>query len=45
MGQYHPVSSVATYASRGTDAEPRQTVIGFPAHGAWRMVGKNTTAR
>jgi hypothetical protein len=35
----------ATCKSCGACAEPRKAVIGFPAHGAWRMVEKATAAR
>jgi hypothetical protein len=35
----------ATCKSCGACAEPREAVIGFPAHGAWRMVEKATAAR
>jgi hypothetical protein len=35
----------ATCKSCGACADPRETVIGFPAHGAWRMVEKATAAR
>jgi hypothetical protein len=37
--------SAATCKSCGACAEPRNAVIGFPAHGAWRMVEKATAAR
>ena len=37
--------SAATCASCGACAEPRKAVIGFPAHGAWRMAEKATAAR
>ena len=35
----------ATCKSCGACAEPREAVIGFPAHGPWRMVEKATAAR
>ena len=35
----------ATCKSCGACAEPREAIIGFPAHGAWRMVEKATAAR
>lgn len=35
----------ATCKSCGACADPREAVIGFPAHGAWRMVEKATAAR
>jgi hypothetical protein len=35
----------ATCKSCGACAEPRDAVIGFPAHGAWRMVEKAIAAR
>jgi hypothetical protein len=35
----------ATCESCGACAAPRDAVIGFPAHGAWRMVEKATAAR
>jgi len=35
----------ATCKSCGACAEPRDAVIGFPAHGAWRIVEKATAAR
>jgi hypothetical protein len=34
-----------TCQSCGACARPRQAVIGFPAHGAWRVVQKATAAR
>jgi hypothetical protein len=37
--------TAATCKSCGACAEPREAVIGFPAHGAWRMVEKATAAR
>jgi hypothetical protein len=37
--------SAATCKSCAACARPRAAVIGFPAHGAWRMVEKATTAR
>jgi len=37
--------SAATCASCGACAKQREPVIGFPAHGAWRMVEKATAAR
>jgi hypothetical protein len=37
--------TVATCKSCGACAEPREAVIGFPAHGPWRMVEKATAAR
>jgi hypothetical protein len=37
--------SNATCKSCGACAEPRGAIIGFPAHGAWRMVEKAITAR
>lgn len=37
--------SVATCKSCGACARARDTVIGFPAHGAWRQVEKATAAR
>jgi hypothetical protein len=35
----------ATCQSCGVCAQPSDAVIAFPAHGAWRMVGKATAAR
>ena len=35
----------ATCQSCGACAQPRDAVIAFPAHGAWRMVEKATAAR
>jgi hypothetical protein len=35
----------ATCKSCGACAEPREAVIGFPAHGAWRTVEKAIAAR
>ena len=35
----------ATCKSCGACAQSREAVIGFPAHGAWRMVEKATAAR
>jgi hypothetical protein len=35
----------ATCKSCGACAVPREAVIGFPAHGSWRMVEKATAAR
>jgi hypothetical protein len=35
----------ATCKSCGACAEPREAVIGFPAHGPWRLVEKATAAR
>jgi hypothetical protein len=37
--------SNATCKSCGACAKPREAVIGFPAHGAWRVVEKATAAR
>jgi hypothetical protein len=37
--------TAATCKSCGACAEPREAVIGFPAHGPWRMVEKATAAR
>jgi len=37
--------TAATCKSCGACAEPRDAVIGFPAHGPWRMVEKATAAR
>jgi hypothetical protein len=37
--------SAATCKSCGACAVPRAAVIGFPAHGAWRVVEKATAAR
>jgi hypothetical protein len=37
--------TAATCKSCGACAEPRQAVIGFPAHGPWRMVEQVTAAR
>jgi hypothetical protein len=37
--------SAATCKSCGVCAVPREAVIGFPAHGAWRMVEKATAVR
>ena len=37
--------SNATCKSCGACAKPREAVIGFPAHGAWRMVEKASAAR
>ena len=37
--------SDATCQSCGACAQPRDAVIAFPAHGAWRMVEKATAAR
>jgi hypothetical protein len=37
--------TAATCKSCGACAEPREAVIGFPAHGPWRMVEKVTAAR
>jgi len=37
--------SNATCRSCGACAKPRDAVIGFPAHGAWRTVEKATAAR
>jgi hypothetical protein len=37
--------SAATCKSCGACAKPRGAIIGFPAHGAWRMVEKATAAR
>jgi hypothetical protein len=37
--------SNATCKSCGACARPREAVIGFPAHGAWRVVEKSTVAR
>jgi len=36
--------SNATCKSCGACAKPREAVIGFPAHGAWRVVEKATAA-
>lgn len=41
-----PATYVAvTCKSCGACAEPREAVIGFPAHGPWQMVEKATAAR
>jgi hypothetical protein len=37
--------TAATCKSCGACAEPREAVIGFPAHGPWRIVEKVTVAR
>jgi hypothetical protein len=37
--------TAATCKSCGACATPREAVIGFPAHGRWRMVEKATAAR
>jgi hypothetical protein len=37
--------SAATCKSCGACARPREAIIGFPAHGAWRTVEKATAAR
>jgi len=47
MGQYHhSIYSAPISASGGTDTEPRQAVIGFPARGAWsRRPPRRVTCR
>src|SRR6202040_1216441 len=37
--------TAATCKSCGACAKPREAVIGFPAHGPWRLVEKATAAR
>jgi hypothetical protein len=37
--------SAATCKSCGACAQSREAVIGFPAHGAWRMIERATAAR
>jgi hypothetical protein len=37
--------TAATCKSCGACAEPREAVIGFPAHGPWRLVEQATAAR
>ena len=45
LGPGHQALPRATCKNCGACAEPREAVIGFPAHGPWRMVEKATAAR
>ena len=45
LGPGHQALPRATCKNCGACAEPREAVIGFPAHGPWRMVEKSIAAR